>query len=103
VVTRRRVGAGGAWYVGTELADEARAELLSLVLDEAQVAPVAPGLPAGVEAVRRRSAEASYLFVLNHTAEHVVVEASGTDLLTATAANRLELRAGQAAVLRTPA
>jgi beta-galactosidase len=101
VVTRHRVGDGAAWYVGTELADDARDELLSLVLADGGVGPVLPGLPAGVEAVRRHSADASYLFVLNHTCEDVTVEQSGTDLLTRTAANRLELGAGQVAVLRS--
>jgi beta-galactosidase len=100
-VTRARVGAGSAWYVGTELADDARATLLSLVLEEAGVGPVLAGLPAGVEAVRRRSPDASYLFLLNHTGEDVTAEASGTDLLTGTAANRLHLPAGGVAVLRS--
>ncbi len=100
VVTRNRVGRGTAWYVGTEIDDDARTALLRLVLDEGGVTPVLPDLPAGVEAVRRRSPDASYLFVLNHTGEDVTVEAAGTDLLTRMAANRLQVPAGGAAVLR---
>jgi beta-galactosidase len=100
-VTRNRVGSGAAWYVGTEIGDDARATLLSQVLEEAGVAPVLAGLPDGVEAVRRRSPEAAYLFLFNHTREDAAAEVSGTDLLTGMATNRVHLPPGGVAVLRT--
>jgi beta-galactosidase len=81
-VTRHAVGSGTAWYVGTELSDRGLAELGARVLDEAGVQPVVPGLPAGVEAVRRVGDGGSFLFVLNHTDASVPVPVAGTDLLT---------------------
>ena len=48
---------------------------------EAGVAPAAVP-PAGVEVVRRRSSEGSWLFVLNHTDEHREVDAAGHDLVS---------------------
>ena len=68
-VTRRAVGGGVAWYLGTLPDDASLGALLDRVVDEAGVAPAAVP-PAGVEVVRRRSADGSWLFVLNHTDEH---------------------------------
>ena len=78
-ITRRAAGAGHAWYVGTQLVRVG--ELLGQMLGEAGVRPVVPALPAGVEAVRRIGAQASYLFVINHTDIEVTLPGSGTDLL----------------------
>ena len=63
-VTRRRLGAGVAYYVGTE-PDRAfvRALLTEHVLKDARIAPP-PQVPEGVEMVRR----GDVLFVLNHSA-----------------------------------
>lgn len=87
-VTRR----GDAWYVGTRLDDPSLARLLRGVLAAAEVAPPAAGLPAGIEAVRRRHADGrTYLFLLNHTDADAEVAGAdrggltGTDLLTGTA------------------
>ncbi|WP_408653479.1 beta-galactosidase [Jatrophihabitans sp.] len=81
-VTRNRVGAGQAWYLGTTLADQQLAALLARVLAEAGVRPLLAGLPARVEVVRRRGEDAGYTFVLNHTGEPVPVPLSGTELVT---------------------
>jgi beta-galactosidase len=84
-VTRHRFGQGTAWYVSTRLDDASYAALIGRVLAETGVAPVLPGLPAGVEAVRRRAADGrTWLFVLNHTAEPVRLRppTPGIDLLT---------------------
>jgi len=87
-VTRR----GDAWYVGTRLDDPSLARLLGGVLAAAGVAPPVAGLPAGIEAVRRRHADGrTYLFLLNHTDADAEVAGdgagvlAGTDLLTGTA------------------
>ena len=53
--------------------------------------------PHGVEAVRRVGAQASYLFVINHTDGDVTVPAPGTDLLGGPAGL---VRAGAVAVIR---
>jgi beta-galactosidase len=75
-VTRRALGDGVAWYVATRLDP---GPLLSRVCGEAGVEPVLPGLPEGVEAVRRRGAGGDFVFVLNHTGAPVRVD--GPDLL----------------------
>ena len=79
-LTRRSVGDGQAWYLGTCLDD---ASLQALLREVTTVAGCRPPVPAhdGVEVVRRDGAEASYLFVLNHTADPAVVPARGRELL----------------------
>ncbi|HET6968856.1 MAG TPA: beta-galactosidase [Ornithinibacter sp.] len=99
-VTRRRVGEGTAWYLGTLPDDATLGALLDDVLREAGVTPVAQA-PAGVEVVRRSSPSGSWLFVLNHTDEDCEVPASGHDLVTSTDVGPLlRLAARTAAVVR---
>jgi beta-galactosidase len=81
-ITRHAVGSGSAWYLGTTLADEELARLLGRVLSDAGVGPLVAGLPPRVEVVRRRSAEAGYTFVLNHSDEPVSVGLPGAELVT---------------------
>ncbi|GGS31829.1 beta-galactosidase [Streptomyces griseoviridis] len=81
-VTRRTVGRGAAWYVAARPDERGVDRLVRALLDEAGVTPEVPGLPAGVEAVRRHRADGTrYLFLLNHTAEDVEVPAHGRELL----------------------
>ncbi|RKN38753.1 beta-galactosidase [Streptomyces hoynatensis] len=82
-VTRARYGEGTAWYVSTLPGHRALAALLAQAAETAGVDPVLPGLPAGVEAVRR----GELLFLLNHGPEQVTVPLPGAylasrDLLT---------------------
>ncbi len=99
VITRRVVGDGVAWYVGTSLAaDSDLGDLLERVLSETGVESAVGGLPRGCEAVRRIGDSGSYLFVLNHTDEQVTVPVSGIDLLTGTAL--APVPAGGVAVVR---
>ncbi|MCF0091732.1 beta-galactosidase [Micromonospora sp. MH99] len=99
-LTRRPVGAGAAWYVGTRLDEPATDRLVARLLDEAGVRPVAQA-PTGVEVVRRRDGERSWLFAINHTDTEVRVAASGTELLTGTrCAGELTVPAGEVAVVR---
>jgi beta-galactosidase len=96
-VTRREVGRGRAWYVGTVLDDVGA--VLDRVLTEASVAPVLAGLPPGVEAVRRVGADGTrYLFVVNHTEQAVDVPVPGIDLITGAASG--DVAAGGVAVIR---
>ncbi|MBE1492245.1 beta-galactosidase [Plantactinospora soyae] len=99
-VTRHRYGDGVAWYVSTRLGDDAYRELLAGVAGAAGVGPTCPGAPDGVEAVRRRTAGESWLFLLNHTDVPQTVPASGVDLLTGVRAESVTLPAGGCAVLR---
>jgi beta-galactosidase len=80
-VTRREVGGGVAWYLGTLPDDGTLGSLLDRVVREAGVAPVAE-VPVGVEVTRRRSAAGSWLFVLNHTTEPCEVAVAGRDLVS---------------------
>ncbi|MET8087977.1 beta-galactosidase [Micromonospora sp. NPDC005237] len=99
-LTRRPVGAGAAWYVGTRLDEPATDRLVARLLDEAGVRPAAQA-PTGVEVVRRRDGERTWLFAINHTETEVRVAARGTELLTGTrCAGELTVPAGEVAVVR---
>ncbi|MEV4655870.1 beta-galactosidase [Micromonospora sp. NPDC049301] len=99
-VTRRPVGAGAAWYVGTRLDEPATDRLVARLLDEAGVRPAAQA-PTGVEVVRRRAGEQSWLFAINHTGSEVRLAVTGTELLTGTeCAGELTVPAGEVAVIR---
>jgi beta-galactosidase len=99
-ITRNRVGAGVAWYVGTALDDEALVELLSRVAGDADVHPPAAA-EAGVEVVRRQGPTGSYLFVLNHSGAAATVVTSGYDLVSEVeVAGTLTVEPGESAVVR---
>lgn len=80
-VTRRRVGNGSAWYLGTLPDDATLGSLLEQLVSDAGVTPVADA-PPGVEVVRRTGADASWLFVLNSTPDEQELATSGHDLVT---------------------
>src|SRR5215213_667810 len=84
-VTRNVFGEGVAYYLGTRPEERYTKSLLQRVCQEAGVRPTAE-VPPGVDAVRRRTEDASFLFVLNHNQEAVEVRLPnpGRDLLTAT-------------------
>jgi beta-galactosidase len=99
-VTRHPVGAGVAWYVGTAIDDVGLRALLARVCAEAGVEPVVV-VPDGVEAVRRAGDGRSFLFVMNHTVEPVVVPVRGRDLVSGVqAAGELTVPAGGSALVR---
>ena len=81
-LTRRRVGSGTAWYAGTRFDDDTWRSVLGEVIDAAGIEPAAY-VSVGVEAVRRRSGERSWLFLLNHGADEARVPAHGYDLVAA--------------------
>jgi len=91
-------GAGTAWYLAARLDPGATA---TLVRHLCHAAGVEVHEQPGVETVRRYGAQASYLFVLNHTDQPAKVDASGTDLLTGTTCTgTVEVPAGGVAVIR---
>jgi len=98
-VTRRRLGAGAAWYVATLLDVEATARLLRGVLADAGIEP-APGARPGLELVRRVSGERSWLFAINHTDVAVDVPVAGLDLVSGAAVHGCVVPAGGVAVVR---
>ncbi|KRE60669.1 beta-galactosidase [Nostocoides sp. Soil756] len=98
--TRRPVGDGVTWYVGTLPDDTTLGSVLDRVVEEAGVRAVAT-VPSGVEVVRRRAGERSWLFVLNHTGADCELAASGHDLVAdVTVGPVLTVAAGSAAVVR---
>jgi beta-galactosidase len=80
-VTRRDVGAGGAWYLSTLPDDETLGGLLEGVIAAAGVTPTVAGLPRGVEATRRVNGDGSWLFLLNHDDAEHEVRVTGYDLV----------------------
>ncbi|SCE72805.1 beta-galactosidase [Micromonospora coriariae] len=99
-LTRHPVGAGAAWYVGTRLDEPATDRLVARLVDEAGVRP-AVRAPVGVEVVRRRDGERSWLFAINHTESEVRLAVTGTELLSeARCAGELTVPAGEVAVVR---
>ncbi|MEV0005766.1 beta-galactosidase [Micromonospora sp. NPDC050980] len=102
-LTRHAVGAGAAWYVGTRLDDAATDRLVARLLAEADVRPATPA-PAGVEVVRRRAADRSWLFVVNHTDESARLPVTGAELLTGERCDgELTVPPGEVAVVREEA
>ena len=78
-------GAGRVVYIGTRLSRPALASVLLGAAAEAGVSPVVAGAPEFVEAARRATDRAEYLFLLNHSAAEsatVPVAPGGTDLIT---------------------
>ncbi len=82
-VTRNAFGEGAAYYLGTRPEERYAKSLLQRVCEEAGVKPTLEAAP-GVDAVRRRTEDASFLFLLNHGEDAVEVglRGSGRDLLT---------------------
>jgi beta-galactosidase len=85
-LTRNVYGEGAAYYLGTRPEERYARSLLQVVCEEAGVRPTAE-VPPGVDAVRRKTEDASYLFMLNHNQEGVEIQLPRPvqDLLTGTA------------------
>ncbi|TDC76074.1 beta-galactosidase [Micromonospora sp. KC606] len=99
-LTRQRVGAGTAWYAATRLDEAATDRLVARLLAESGARPPAVA-PTGVEVVRRRGTDASWLFVINHTDAEARLDVTGAELLTATSCpGELRVPAGEVAVVR---
>ena len=85
VVTRRALpGTGTAWYVGTELDTAAMTGLLTNVCSAAGIeAALRPaGQRPDLDVIVRQSDSATYTFAINHGAQDVPLDLTGTDLLT---------------------
>jgi beta-galactosidase len=84
-VTRNAYGEGVAYYLGTRPGERYVKSLLERVYGEAGVRPTLE-VPPGVDAVRRKTEDASFLFVLNHNEEavEILLPNPGRDLLTET-------------------
>jgi len=83
-LTINRVGAGVAWWIGTDADEDFLGDFLLHACGGAGGAPVLPPQP-GIEVVERRAGGRRLLFVLNHRAEACRVELGtmqGRDLLS---------------------
>ncbi|MFE2219710.1 beta-galactosidase [Streptomyces canus] len=101
-VTRHQHGNGTAWYLGTHPDQDTLAALLDRMRQEAGVTPEHHA-PAGIEVVRRRGAEADYLFLIDHTGKGAEVSAEGVELLTGTpVTGTVTVPPGGVAVVREP-
>jgi beta-galactosidase len=99
-VTRHAYGEGIAWYVSTQLEDDAYRALLEQALRGAGIE--LPDLPAGVELVRREADGTTWTFLINHGDAEAVVPAEGWDLVSgAEVSGNLVLPAGGQAVVRS--
>ena len=99
-VTRNTHGAGVGWYVSTRPDAAGLRAILDEVLADAGIE--LPGIPAGLEVVRRRGADADYVVAINHAASDLSLDLTGTDLISGSdAAGSLTVRAGDVAVVRT--
>ncbi|MFD9000331.1 beta-galactosidase [Streptomyces sp. NPDC059582] len=103
-VTRHAYGTGSAWYLATRPDPDTLAALLDRIRAEAGVAPVRTA-PPGVEVVRRRGADADYLFLIDHSGKgaEVTVADGAVELLTGkdlTAS--VTVPPGEVAVVREP-
>ncbi|WEK62039.1 MAG: beta-galactosidase [Candidatus Microbacterium colombiense] len=102
-ITRNAWGEGTAWYLATlpDAADYRR--LMARVVAETTLTPpaVVTGDLTALELVRRRGAELSHLFIVNHGSNEVTVAATGTDLVTgATMAGHVVVPAGAVRIIR---
>jgi beta-galactosidase len=84
VVTRNQFGAGQAWYVATSPEPALLQDLLANICADKNIQPLLD-TPEGVEVTQRSKDGKSFLFLLNHNAEDVIVESTYSnvaDLLT---------------------
>jgi beta-galactosidase len=105
-ITRNAWGEGTAWYLATLLEPADYRDLLGRIAADAGVAPAAVvrGGDGALEIVRRRRADASYLFVVNHGRSAAVAEASGFELITGMpAAGDVDVPAGAVRIIREEA
>ncbi|MGK5674291.1 beta-galactosidase [Micromonospora sp. URMC 106] len=103
-ITRHPYGAGVAWYLATRPEPSTMRALFDRIRGVADVQPVLPDLPAGLQAVVRHGPDRSYLLLLNHSAETatVALPAPAVDLLggRTRAADAVTLAPRGVAVLR---
>ncbi|MFB9237660.1 beta-galactosidase [Plantactinospora siamensis] len=102
-LTRRPAGAGAAWYLATRLDEAGTDRLVARLLAEAGVRPPVAA-PTGVEVVRRRDGDRSWLFAINHTDRDARLPVRGTELLGGGRCDgELVVPAGEVAVVREEA
>ncbi|MDR0848105.1 MAG: beta-galactosidase [Propionibacteriaceae bacterium] len=97
-VTEAKRGEGRAYYVSTCLDPETLTHFVGTVADKAGC--TRPDLPRDVESVIRRTGDAEWVFLLNHTDEAVGVATEGSDVLDQEAGPVVQIPAGGVRVVR---
>ena len=101
-VTRLRSGEGSAWYIATNLDQDALDDRVKGIVRELKIKPPIPmaTAPPGVEAVRRTGDGKSFLFLINHGDETAHIIARGEELLGGSQlTGSLSLQPGSCAVV----
>jgi beta-galactosidase len=104
-VTRHAVGDGSATYVSARMVQESWDDFVAARLAEHGVGPVVPeAVGTGLEAIRRRGAAGTYLFLLHHGDRPVRIAGAGHDLVTDAATDHgiVVAPGGYAVVRETP-
>lgn len=109
-VTRHAYGKGTSYYLSTSLEPAGQSWLVDYICRETGVQRL-DGFPQGVEAIRRRSATDTFLFLLNYSGEYVrvklppeVMTGNARDLITgAPVAGEIQLDPTAVAVVQFPA
>ena len=73
VITKNTYGNGSAYYVGTRSNEAFYSDFIEKLCKEKNIEKEAE-VPVGIEAVRRKTEEHEFLFLLNHTEETINVE-----------------------------
>ncbi|MFG3042526.1 beta-galactosidase [Streptomyces sp. NPDC048330] len=94
------LGAGSVGYVATRPGPELLCQTVDSFCRGSGAVPTVEA-PPGVEAVRRRGPKASYLFLINHTLEPVVVPVRGTDMMNGRSyEGKCQLAGGDVVIVR---
>jgi beta-galactosidase len=104
-VTRNPFGKGTAFYVGTVPDADGMDWLINEACREADVRPVVPGLPEGVELVRRTNGTHTWLLALNYSNEELAIplQQASYELLSETSLDTsLRLGPGNVAIVQLP-
>jgi beta-galactosidase len=85
-ITARQVGEGTVIYLGAYLTDDLVTHFVPSILSRADVRPLLPDLPEGVEVTIRQAADRQLMFILNTREQPIRVRGvpDGLDLLTGT-------------------
>jgi len=82
-LTRRTIGAGTAWYLGTRPDSAGLTAVLDAVYKGAGIVP-GRALPVDLDIVERRTGPDRFQFLVNNSGQDVLVATSGVELITGT-------------------
>lgn len=99
-LAKNNFGNGIAWYQGTSLSAKDQSDYLVKILRASHVSPIIEA-PEGVEVVRRKNNESSWLIAINHTQSNIKIPATGTELFSGQSiTGSIKIPAGEVVVIR---